>query len=105
MATVQSEGTYANSSHSPQIIPVITTGGSDDSDTVVNKKNNSKVDNSPTNVEPTSTFSNNTSPAAGMRSVARCRQGGRSGTGHADRRYHTTGVIEDIKVCFLYCGL
>ena len=105
MATVQSEGAYINNSHSPQIIPVITTGGSDDSDTVANKSNSSITDNSQTNVEPNSSFSNITSGATGVRSVTRCRQGGRSGTGHADRRYHTTGVIEDIKVCFVYNGL
>ena len=101
MATVQSEGTYINNSHSPQIIPVITTGGSDDNDTSANKNNSSIADNSQPNVEPSSSSSNSTSGAVGMRSVARSRQGGRSGMGHADRRYHTTGVIEDIKVCFV----
>ena len=54
MATVQSEGSYINSSHSPQIIPVITTGGSDDSDTTDNKMVKSQGSNNQKNAEKSS---------------------------------------------------
>ena len=102
MATVQSEGSYINSSNSPQIIPVITTGGSDDSDTTDNKMVKSQGSNRQKNAEKSSGSPCSSPSATGMRNVARSRQGGRSGMGHSDRRYHTTGVIEDIKVCISF---
>ena len=84
---------------------MITTGVSDDSDAATNKKNCAIPDNNQTNIEQISSSSNSTSGAAGMRIASRCRQGGRSGMSHGDRRYHTTGVIEDIKVCFVFHGM
>ena len=76
MATVQPEGITASSCQPSQIIPVITTEGTDESNCVTTSKDTTSV--------------------IGIKSNARTRQTGRPGG--VPGRYHTTGAIEGIKV-------
>ena len=99
MATVQLDGTNATAGQSSQIIPVITTEVSDEhcninfhSPTEKTKPDSGSVSN------PT----NDASGVIGAKSNARVRAVGRSGGVHAERRYHTTGVIEEIKVNLVF---
>ena len=94
LATTQSEGMYTNTNQYPQIIPVITTDGSDDT----NVDKNVTPGGSLNSTETTSNSSSSSLTTIGIKSVPRPRQGGRSEGNHTDRRYHTTGIIEDIKV-------
>ena len=76
MATVQPEGISTSSCQPSQIIPVITTEGTDESNCVTTSKDSTSV--------------------IGVKNNARTRQTGRPGGAHG--RYHTTGAIEGIKV-------
>ena len=79
MATVQPEGISTSSCQPSQIIPVITTEGTDESNCVTTSKDSTSV--------------------IGIKNNARTRQTGRPGGAHG--RYHTTGAIEGIKVSSL----
>ena len=76
MATVQPEGITTSSCQPSQIIPVITTEGTDESNCDSTSKDSTSV--------------------IGIKSNSRTRQTGRPGGVHG--RYHTTGAIEGIKV-------
>ena len=95
MATVQPEGTNAISSHPSQIIPVITTEISDETNSI---NDSALVDKSKFDTDSDQSSSRDSSSVIGIKSNTRARQSGRAGGGHGERRYHTTGVIEGIKV-------
>ena len=99
MAMVQPEGVYTNNNQQLQIIPVIT-GGSEDGHSIDDElQDNLNSDYYGNNVEVVSNPSKGSSRSAGTKGTTKARQGGRSCGTQADaRRYHTTGVIEDIKV-------
>ena len=76
MATVQPEGITTSSVQPSQIIPVITTEATDESNCITTSKESTSI--------------------IGVKSNSRTRQTGRPGSVHG--RYHTTGAIEVIKV-------
>ena len=76
MATVQPEGNTTSSVQPSQIIPVITTEATDESNCISTSKESTSI--------------------IGVKSNSRTRQTGRPGSVHG--RYHTTGAIEVIKV-------
>ena len=76
MATIQPEGINTSSVQPSQIIPVITTEATDESNCITTSKDSTSV--------------------IGVKSNSRTRQTGRPGSVHG--RYHTTGAIEVIKV-------
>ena len=98
MATIQPEGVYTNSNQQLPIIPVIT-GGSEDGNSIDGLQDNLNSEYYGCNIEVESSSFKSSSSSDGIKGGTRTRQGGRSCGNHADaRRYHTTGVIEDIKV-------
>ena len=99
MATAQAEGMHITTGQSSQIIPVITTEVSDQND---NKKDNSPADKARFESGSVSNTTKESSSVIGVKNNGRVRQVGRSGGVHSERRYHTTGVIEDIKVNLVF---
>ena len=98
MATVQPEGIHTDTTKQLQAAPIITSGSVDSNNT------NRLEDNLSSD---SYTITSNSTPkstkgSADIKSSTRNRQGGRTGGNDTDsRRYHTTGVIEDIKVILL----
>ena len=90
---------YTNNSQTSQIIPVIKTGSPDDT-TSSEMKSSSGYNSTENTNEATINAYGNSSDTSEKKNVARARAGGRSSGTHSDRRYHTTGVIEDIKVIY-----
>ena len=86
---------YTNNSQISQIIPVIKTGSPDDT----TSSEISSCHNSTENTNEANAYVNS-SDNSEKKNVTRARAGGRSSGTHSDRRYHTTGVIEDIKVIY-----
>ena len=95
MATVQPEGTNAISCQTSQIIPVITTEVTDETNSINDRE---VADKSKFDTDSDQSSSRDSSSVIGIKSNTRARQSGRAGGGHGERRYHTTGVIEGIKV-------
>ena len=91
---------YTNNSQTSQIIPVIKTGSPDDTTNSEIKETNSCYNSTENTNEATINAYGNSSDTSDKKNVARARAGGRSSGTHSDRRYHTTGVIEDIKVIY-----
>ena len=91
---------YTNNSQTSQIIPVIKTGSPDDTTSSEIKETNSCYNSTENTNESLINAYGNSSDTSEKKNVARARAGGRSSGTHSDRRYHTTGVIEDIKVIY-----
>ena len=91
---------YTNNSQTSQIIPVIKTGSPDDTTSSEIKETNSCYNSTENTNEAIINSHGNSSDTSDKKGVARARAGGRSSGTHSDRRYHTTGVIEDIKVIY-----
>ena len=91
---------YTNNSQTSQIIPVIKTGSPDDTTSSEITKASSGYNSTENTNEATINAYGNSSDTSEKKNVARARAGGRSSGTHSDRRYHTTGVIEDIKVIY-----
>ena len=91
---------YTNNSQTSQIIPVIKTGSPDDTASSEIKETNSCYNSTENTNEAIIKAYGNSSDTSDKKNVARARAGGRSSGTHSDRRYHTTGVIEDIKVIY-----
>ena len=87
---------YTNNSQTSQIIPVIKTGSPDDTTSSEITKTSSCHTENTNEVNAYGNTSDNNE----KKNVTRARAGGRSSGTHSDRRYHTTGVIEDIKVIY-----
>ena len=91
---------YTNNSVTSQIIPVIKTGSPDDTTSSETTKTISCYNSTENTNEAIINAYGNSSDTSEKKNVARARAGGRSSGTHSDRRYHTTGVIEDIKVIY-----
>ena len=79
---------------------MIKTGSPDDTTGSEIKETNSCYNSAENTNEAIIKAYGNSSDTSDKKNVARARAGGRSSGAHSDRRYHTTGVIEDIKVIY-----